>query len=163
MQVTISINGKKYTADVEPRLLLVHFIRDVAKLKGTHIGCDTGHCGACTIIMEGKPVKSCQLFTVQADGAEILTVEGLEQDGKLSIEQEAFRDNFAIQCGYCTPGMLMMTYYLIRKYPNMSRDEIKRRLKGNYCMCTGYVHIISAVEDAHRRYWAVSRPGKFNP
>ncbi len=151
--VTITINGKKYTADVEPRLLLVHFIRDVAKLKGTHIGCDTGHCGACTVIMNGRPVKSCQIFAVQADGAEILTVEGLAKGEELSIEQEAFRNNFALQCGYCTPGMLMMTYYIIRKYPKLTREQIRRLLHGNYCMCTGYVHIINAVQEAHRKYW----------
>ncbi len=153
MNGNISINGKIYTDDIQPRLLLVHGIRDVAKLKGTHIGCDTGHCGACTILLNGKAVKSCQIFAVQADGCSVLTVEGLEgPDGTLSVEQEAFRNNFAAQCGYCTPGMLMMTYYLIRKYPNLTREAIIEKLHGNYCMCTGYLHIINAVEEAHKRF-----------
>ena len=151
--VNVKINGRDFAADVEPRLLLVHFIRDVARIKGPHIGCDTGHCGACTVLLNGKPVKSCQMFAVQADGQAVVTVEGLAADGKLSVEQEAFRDNFAVQCGYCTPGMLVMTRYLIQKYPRLSRDEIKDRLHGNYCMCTGYEQIVNAVEDAHRRYW----------
>lgn len=152
--VTVSINGKTYTGVIQPRFLLVHFIREVAKLKGTHIGCDTGHCGACTVILNGKPVKSCQLFAVQADGCDVLTVEGLSgPDGQLSVEQQAFRDNFAAQCGYCTPGMLMMTHYLIRNYPKLTRETIVEKLHGNYCMCTGYVHIVNAVEEAHKRYW----------
>ncbi len=153
VKVSIKINGKEYIANIEPRLLLVHFIRDIAKLKGTHIGCDTGHCGACTVIMDGRPVKSCQIFAVQADGAEIMTVEGLGDEERLSLEQEAFRDNFAVQCGFCTPGMLMVTHYIIRKHPKLNREKIRKLLHGNYCMCTGYVHIINAIEDAHRRYW----------
>ncbi len=150
VDVDVTINGKKHVADVEPRLLLVHFIRDVAKLKGTHVGCDTGHCGACTVMMNGRPIKSCQVFAVQADDAEIMTVEGLA-DGRLSVEQESFRDNFALQCGYCTPGMLIMTRYIIRKYPDLTREQIKRLMHGNYCMCTGYVFILDAVQDAHAR------------
>ncbi|MDG6929431.1 MAG: (2Fe-2S)-binding protein [Nitrososphaerota archaeon] len=150
VDVDVTINGKKHVADVEPRLLLVHFIRDVAKLKGTHVGCDTGHCGACTVMMNGRPIKSCQVFAVQADDAEIMTVEGLA-DGSLSVEQESFRDNFALQCGYCTPGMLIMTRYIIRKYPDLTREQIKRLMHGNYCMCTGYVFILDAVQDAHAR------------
>jgi aerobic-type carbon monoxide dehydrogenase small subunit (CoxS/CutS family) len=153
VKVNITINGKAYSLNVEPRLLLVHFIRDVAKLKGTHIGCDTGHCGACTVLLNGVPIKSCQMFAVQADGEKIATVEGLQHDGKLSLEQQAFRDNFAVQCGYCTPGMLMMAHYLIRKYPSLPREEIRDKLHGNYCMCTGYLQIIKAVEEAHKKYW----------
>ncbi|BBD72152.1 (2Fe-2S)-binding protein [Sulfodiicoccus acidiphilus] len=151
MKVKLRINGEEREADVEPRLLLVHFIRDVLKLKGTHVGCETGHCGACTVLMDGKPIKSCQVFAVQADGTEIITVEGLERDGKLSVEQQAFVDNFAIQCGYCTPGMLVMTRYLLGKYEKLSREEIREKIHGNYCMCTGYVQIINAIEDAFRR------------
>ncbi len=149
----ITINGKEYAKDVEPRLLLVHFIRDVAKMKGPHVGCDTGHCGACTVLLNDKPIKSCQMFAVQADQESITTVDGFASDGNLSVEQEAFRNNFAIQCGYCTPGMVVMTRYLIRKYPNLTRDEIRDRLHGNYCMCTGYEQILNAVEEAHRKYW----------
>ena len=116
--VNMIINGRKYSGEAEPRALLVHFIRDVLKLRGTHVGCDTGHCGACTILWDGKPVKSCQILAVQAEGANILTVEGLEpEEGRLSIEQQSFRDNFAMQCGYCTPGFLIVTRYLISTNP----------------------------------------------
>jgi Aerobic-type carbon monoxide dehydrogenase, small subunit CoxS/CutS homologs len=151
VKVSIKINGTVLERDVEPRLLLVHFIRDVAGLKGTHVGCETGHCGACTVLLNGKPVKSCQLFAVQANGSEVETVEGLERDGKLSLEQEAFIDNFAMQCGYCTPGMLMITHYLLRRYPRLTREEIREKIHGNYCMCTGYVQIVNAIEDAFKR------------
>lgn len=156
--VNLKVNGKEYSAETEPRMLLVHFIRDALKLKGTHIGCDTGHCGACTVIMDGKPVKSCQLLAVQADGSDIMTVEGLEpEEGKYSIEQEAFRENFAMQCGYCTPGFLMMTHYLIRENPEMTREEIREKLHGNYCMCTGYQQIVDAVQDAQKKYLAAKK------
>ncbi len=158
--VHIKINDKDFGAEVEPRLLLVHFVRDMAKVRGPHIGCDTGHCGACTVLLDGKPVKSCQIFAVQADGHSIVTVEGLAAEGKLSVEQEAFRDNFAIQCGYCTSGMLIMTRYLIQKYPSLTRDEIRDRLHGNYCMCTGYEQIVDAVEEAHRKFWQQKKPEK---
>ncbi len=156
--VNLKINGKQYSEETEPRMLLVHFIRDVLKLKGTHIGCDTGHCGACTILWDGKPVKSCQILAVQAEGANIMTVEGLEpEEGKLSIEQESFRENFAQQCGYCTPGFLMMTRYLIRNNEEMTREEIREKLHGNYCMCTGYQQIVDAVQDAQRKYFATKK------
>ena len=156
--VNLKINGKKYSEETEPRMLLVHFIRDVLKQKGTHIGCDTGHCGACTILWDGKPVKSCQILAVQAEGANIMTVEGLEpEEGKLSIEQESFRENFAQQCGYCTPGFLMMTRYLIRNNEEMTREEIREKLHGNYCMCTGYQQIVDAVQDAQRKYFATKK------
>jgi carbon-monoxide dehydrogenase small subunit len=159
VNVSINVNGEVRSGDVEPRLLLVDFIREVAKLRGTHRGCDTGHCGACTVLLNGLPVKSCQVLAVQADGCDVLTVEGLEKDGKLSLEQEAFRDNFAVQCGYCTPGMLMMTHYLIRKHPQLTREQIRRALHGNYCTCSGYAQIVDAVEEAHRKYWEGRRKG----
>lgn len=151
-EVHIKINGTQYQGNVEDRLLLVHFIRDVAWLKGVHIGCDTGHCGACTVLFNGKPVKSCQIFAVQADGAEVFTVEGLAKGDEISIEQKAFMDNFAIQCGYCTSGMLVMAHYLIRKYPQLTRDQIRDYLHGNYCICTGYAQIVDAIEDAQKNY-----------
>ncbi len=152
VEIKVTVNGKQYTADVEPRVLLVQFIRDVIGLKGTHIGCQTGHCGACTVLLNGEPVKSCQILALQADGAEITTVEGLAEDGKLSIEQESFRDHHAAQCGFCTPGFLIMTHYLIKNHPKMTREEIREDLHGNYCMCTGYQQIVDAVEDAQRKY-----------
>ncbi|MEM3191291.1 MAG: (2Fe-2S)-binding protein [Candidatus Parvarchaeota archaeon] len=156
--VSLKVNGKKYTADTEPRTLLVHFIRDTLGLKGTHIGCDTGHCGACTILMNGEPVKSCQILAVQAEGADLLTVEGLEpEEGKYSIEQESFREHFAMQCGYCTPGFLMMTRYLVRNEPDLTREEIREKLHGNYCMCTGYQQIVDAVQDAQKKYRELSK------
>lgn len=156
--VNLKINGKDYSGETEPRMLLVHFIRDVLKLKGTHVGCDTGHCGACTILWDGKPMKSCQILAVQAEGASIMTVEGLEQeDGKLSIEQESFREHHSLQCGYCTSGMLMMTHYLIRNNEEMTREEIRDKLHGNYCMCTGYQQIVDAVQDAQRKYFTTRK------
>lgn len=153
VSVKMKINGREYSGEAEPRLLLVHFIRDVLKLNGTHVGCDTGHCGACTILWDGKPVKSCQILAVQAEGADLTTVEGLEpEEGKLSIEQASFRDNFGMQCGYCTPGFLMVTRYLVENSPELSREEIREKLHGNYCMCTGYEQIVDSVQDAQRRH-----------
>lgn len=151
IKVKIKINGKIYEADVEPRMLLVDFIRDIAKLKGTHIGCDTTSCGACTVIVNGKSVKSCAMLAVEADGAEILTVEGLAQDDKLHPLQEAFWENHALQCGYCTPGMLMSAYFLLSRNPNPSDDEIKEGIAGNICRCTGYIPIIRAIKDAAQK------------
>ncbi len=149
-RVSIKLNDRVHEADIEPRTLLVDFIRDAAGLKGTHVGCETGHCGACTVILDGKAVKSCQIFAVQASGSSVLTVEGLAPEDKFSVEQDAFMKNFAIQCGYCTPGMLMTTRYLISKYRNLTRDQIRDYLHGNYCMCTGYNQIVDAIEDAQR-------------
>jgi carbon-monoxide dehydrogenase small subunit len=146
--VTIKINGKDYSAEVEDRMLLVQFIREVAGLTGTHVGCDTGHCGACTVIMDGKSVKSCMVLAVQADGAEILTVEGLAKDGKLHPLQESFRENFALQCGYCTPGFLMSAYFLLNRNPNPTEEEIKEGITGNLCRCEGYPNIIKAIKAA---------------
>ena len=148
MLVQLSINGEKHEADVEPRLLLVHLIRDVLRLTGTHIGCDTTHCGACTILLDGKPVKSCTMFAVQARGKSLMTVEGLEQDGKLHPLQEAFMAEHGLQCGYCTPGMLMTSYAFLAAEKSPSDDDIRRAISGNLCRCTGYVNIVKAVQHA---------------
>lgn len=147
-RVTIKINGEEYSAEVEDRMLLVQFIREVAGLTGTHIGCDTGHCGACTVIMNGKSVKSCMILAVQANGAEIMTVEGLAKNGELHPLQKAFQENFALQCGYCTPGFLMSSYFLLQRNPNPTEEEIKEGLAGNICRCEGYPNIIRAVKAA---------------
>ena len=148
MLVKLSINGEKHEADVEPRLLLVHLIREVLRLTGTHIGCDTTHCGACTILMDGRPVKSCTLFAVQAQGKELMTVEGLEQNDKLHPLQEGFMAEHGLQCGYCTPGMLMTSYAFLEKHPSPTEDEIRWAISGNLCRCTGYVNIVKAVQHA---------------
>jgi len=151
MQIKLSINGEKHEADVEPRLLLVHLIREVLKLTGTHIGCDTTHCGACTVLLDGRAVKSCTMFAVQARGREIMTVEGLEQDGKLHPLQEGFIAEHGLQCGYCTPGMLMTGYAFLKAHPAPSEDDIRRAISGNLCRCTGYVNIVKAVQHAAAR------------
>ena len=148
MLVKLSINGEKHEADVEPRLLLVHMLRDVLRLTGTHIGCDTTHCGACTILLDGRPVKSCTMFAVQAQGKELMTVEGLEQNGKLHPLQEGFVAEHGLQCGYCTPGMLMTSYAFLKKHPSPTEDEIRWAISGNLCRCTGYVNIVKAVQHA---------------
>ncbi|MEM3670189.1 MAG: (2Fe-2S)-binding protein [Thermoprotei archaeon] len=146
--VTITINGKKYTGEVEPRTLLVHFIREVAGLTGTHIGCDTSNCGACTVIVNGKSLKSCTRFAVQENGSQILTVEGLSDGDTLHPLQQAFADNHALQCGYCTPGFLMQSYFLLKEKPDPTDQEIREWLAGNLCRCTGYQNIVKAVADA---------------
>ena len=148
MRVQLSINGEKHEADVEPRLLLVHLLRENLRLTGTHIGCDTTHCGACTVLMDGRPVKSCTVFAVQANGKQLMTVEGLEQDGKLHPLQEAFVSEHGLQCGYCTPGMLMTGYAFLQKNPRPSEDDIRWAISGNLCRCTGYVNIVKAVQHA---------------
>jgi carbon-monoxide dehydrogenase small subunit len=148
MRVQLSVNGEKHEADVEPRLLLVHLLREVLRLTGTHIGCDTSHCGACTVLMEGRPVKSCTVFAVQANGKQLMTVEGLEQDGKLHPLQASFMSEHGLQCGYCTPGMLMTGYAFLQKNPRPSEDEIRTAISGNLCRCTGYVNIVKAVQHA---------------
>ena len=145
MLVKVAINGEKYEADVEPRLLLVHLIRENLRLTGTHIGCDTSHCGACTVLLDGRPVKSCTVFAVQAHGREITTVEGLEQDGKLHPLQEAFMAEHGLQCGYCTPGMLMTGVAFLKKNPRPTEDDIRHAISGNLCRCTGYKSIINAI------------------
>ena len=148
MLVKVAINGEKHEAEVEPRLLLVHLIRENLRLTGTHIGCDTSHCGACTVLLDGRPVKSCTVFAVQAHGREITTVEGLEQDGKLHPLQEGFMAEHGLQCGYCTPGMLMTSVAFLEKHPRPSDDDIRWAISGNLCRCTGYVNIVKAVQHA---------------
>lgn len=148
--IRVTINGRLYEEDVEPRLLLSHFLRESIGLTGTHVGCVVGECGACTILLDQKLVKSCLHLAVQADGRDITTIEGLSKDGELSSIQEAFVKRYAFQCGYCTPGMVLASYALLRDHPNPSEEEIRRALAGNLCMCTGYVQIVEAVTDAAR-------------
>ncbi|MCS7257020.1 MAG: (2Fe-2S)-binding protein [Thermomicrobium sp.] len=149
--IHVTVNGRTYTAEVEPRLLLVHFIRDVLNLTGTHIGCDTTSCGACTVIWNGRPVKSCTVFAVQADGTEILTVEGLEQDGQLHPVQEGFWEEHGLQCGFCTPGMMMTAVAFLQENPDPTEEEIRKAISGNLCRCTGYVNIVKAIQYAARK------------
>lgn len=148
--ISVEINGEVHERSVEARRLLVHFIRDDLLLTGTHIGCDTGNCGACTVILDGKSVKSCMLLAVQADGASIRTVEALADDGELSALQQAFSDHHALQCGYCTPGMLMSATQLLERNANPSEHEVRRAIQGNICRCTGYVNVVEAVQAAAR-------------
>jgi carbon-monoxide dehydrogenase small subunit len=148
VKISFSINGVKHDADVEPRLLLVHFIRDLAGLTGTHIGCETSICGACTVLLNGDPVKSCTLLAVQADGAEITTIEGLAKNGKLHPVQEGFWECHGLQCGFCTPGMIMAACGLLQENANPTEDQIRHGLEGNICRCTGYQHIVEAVQYA---------------
>ena len=147
--IGVTINGELYEQEVEARKLLVHFIRDVVDLTGTHVGCDTGNCGACTVLMDGKSVKSCMLLAIQADGAEITTVEGLAgADGDLTALQKAFSASHALQCGYCTPGMLISATHLLEQNPHPTDEEIRRGIQGNICRCTGYVNIVEAIRSA---------------
>jgi len=146
--IRVEINGTTYEREVEARRLLVHFIRDDLDLTGTHVGCDTGNCGACSVILDGTLVKSCMLLAVQADGASIETVEGLAQDDELTDLQQAFSDHHALQCGYCTPGMLMSATALLRENPRPTDDEIRRAIQGNICRCTGYWNIFEAIKAA---------------
>jgi carbon-monoxide dehydrogenase small subunit len=146
--VKVTVNGEVQEADVESRLLLVHFLREVLNLTGTHIGCDTTSCGACTVMLNGRAVKSCTVFTVQADGGEVLTVEGLVKGGKLHPIQAAFTEKHGLQCGFCTPGMMLSSIALLERNPHPTEDEIRWGLSGNLCRCTGYVNIIKAVQQA---------------
>ena len=148
MDVKVTVNGETYERDVEPRKLLIHFLRDDLDLTGSHIGCDTGNCGACSVIVDGVLVKSCMLLAVQADGSTVETVEGLAQDGELNALQQAFSDHHGLQCGYCTPGMLMSATALLRENPSPSEAEIRKALQGNICRCTGYWNIFEAVQAA---------------
>jgi carbon-monoxide dehydrogenase small subunit len=148
--IEFTLNGEKRQAAVESRQLLVHFIRDSLGMKGTHVGCDTGSCGACSIIVNGKLVKSCMMLAPQADGAEIETIEGLAQDGQLTPVQQAFHEQHGLQCGYCTPGVVMAATFLLRRNPNPTEEEIRRSVRGNICRCTGYVNIIRSIESAAR-------------
>lgn len=146
--ISVDVNGTTYEREVETRRLLIHFIRDDLDLTGSHVGCDTGNCGACSVIMDGTLVKSCMLLAVQADGSRIETVEGLAAEDELTALQQAFSDHHALQCGYCTPGMLMSATALLRETPKPSRDEIRKGLQGNICRCTGYWNIVDAVTAA---------------
>ena len=148
MNINLTINGKSYSQDVEPRLLLIHFLRDLAGLTGTHMGCETSLCGACTVELNGKAIKSCSMFAVQANGAEIVTVEGLATNGKLDPMQEAFWNEHGLQCGFCTPGMIMASKQILDRNPSPTEDEIRHGLEGNVCRCTGYQHIVNAVKAA---------------
>lgn len=143
--IQLSVNGKSYSASVEPRLLLVELLREEFNLTGTHVGCDTTYCGACTVLMNGVAVKSCTIFAAQADGAELLTVEGLERDGQLHPIQKAFGDAFGLQCGYCTPGLMLSALQLVTKNHEPSEKEIRKAIAGNTCRCTGYQNIFKAI------------------
>jgi len=145
-RITVTVNGEVIEYDVEARRLLVHFLRDDLDLTGTHVGCDTGNCGACSVLFDGVLAKSCMLLAIQADGATIETVEGLAQDGQLTPLQQSFSDHHALQCGYCTPGMLMSATALLRVNPSPSDDEIRKAIQGNICRCTGYVNIVEAIK-----------------
>ena len=147
-EISITVNGTQHTSDVEPRQLLVEFIRDTLNLTGTHVGCDTSGCGACTVIFNGAAVKSCTIFAVQADGGEVTTVEGLASNGDLHPIQEGFWEMHGLQCGFCTPGMIMSSLDLLAKNPNPSEEEIRNGLSGNFCRCTGYHNIVKAVQYA---------------
>jgi carbon-monoxide dehydrogenase small subunit len=148
MNITLNINGKSYSSDVEPRLLLIHYLREVVGLTGPHVGCETSLCGACTVEVDGKAVKSCAMFAVQADGASVLTIEGLATDGKHHAIQEAFWNEHGLQCGFCTPGMIMASKQLLDRNPQPSEEEIRHGLEGNLCRCTGYQHIVNALKAA---------------
>ena len=155
--VSMTVNGKPVSAETEDRTLLVYFLREQLRLTGTHIGCDTSQCGACVVHVDGKAVKSCSMFAVQAQGAQVLTIEGLAKDGKLHPVQEAFRDNHGLQCGFCTPGMIMTAVDMIRRKPNLDRETIRHELEGNICRCTGYHNIVSSIEDAAKRMAGAGR------
>jgi carbon-monoxide dehydrogenase small subunit len=145
ISISLTVNGTPVTADVEPHTLLVHFIRDGLRLTGTHVGCDTAQCGACTVHLDGRAVKACNVLAVQADGAQITTIEGLSKDGELHPMQAAFRDCHGLQCGFCTPGMVMSAAALVAQQPDVTADEVRRELDGNLCRCTGYHNIVKAV------------------
>ena len=149
--IKVTVNGVEHNTDIEPRLLLVHYLRETLRLTGTHIGCDTSHCGACTVVMDGRAMKSCTVFAVQADGRSITTVEGLEQDGKLHPLQDGFFQEHGLQCGYCTPGMLMTGIAFLKENNNPSDDEIRHAISGNLCRCTGYVNIVKAYQYAAQK------------
>lgn len=146
--IEATINGEKQHATVPSRQLLVHFLRDSLGMKGTHIGCDTGSCGACTVIVDGKLTKSCMMLAPQADGAEIETIEGVAHNGELTPVQRAFHDEYGLQCGYCTPGLVMATTFLLRRNPDPTEEEIRRAIRGNICRCTGYVNIVRSIANA---------------
>jgi carbon-monoxide dehydrogenase small subunit len=155
--VNIRVNGAEQRHEVEPRTLLVHFIREHCKLTGTHVGCETSICGACTVLVNGQAVKACTMFAVQAEGSEITTIEGLARDGELHPVQEGFWERHGLQCGYCTPGMIMAGVELLQRNPNPTREEIAHALEGNLCRCTGYSHIIDAIEYAAKKMAPVKK------
>jgi carbon-monoxide dehydrogenase small subunit len=150
-QVSIVVNGKRRKADVEPRMLLVHFLRERLNLTGTHVGCDTTQCGACTVLIDGLAAKSCTVFAVQADGSEVTTIEGLARNGELHPLQDGFWDQHGLQCGFCTPGMIMAGVNLLKENPSPSEAEIREGISGNFCRCTGYQHIVNAIQQAANR------------
>jgi aerobic carbon-monoxide dehydrogenase small subunit len=157
--LSVKVNGKEVTKEVEPRLLLVHYIRDVLDLTGTHVGCDTTNCGACTILLDGKSVKSCTMFAVQAEGREITTIEGMQSpDGELHPIQKAFWENHGLQCGYCTPGMVMQAAWLLRENPDPTEQEIRLGISGNLCRCTGYQNIVKSIEEAAKAMRTERKP-----
>jgi carbon-monoxide dehydrogenase small subunit len=158
MNVTVTVNGTEHVVDVEPRMLLVHLIREELRLTGTHIGCDTSGCGACTVLLDGKPVKSCTMFGVQADGRSITTVEGLAQDGALDPVQAAFKEHHGLQCGFCTPGMMLVGAALIQDNPDPSDDDVRWAISGNICRCTGYMNIVKSIQAAARDRAATAEP-----
>ncbi|HEX6300763.1 MAG TPA: (2Fe-2S)-binding protein [Acidimicrobiia bacterium] len=148
MKITVTVNGTEHSPDVEPRLLLVDFLRSTLKLTGTHIGCDTTSCGVCTVLVDGTPVKSCTYFAVQANGRSITTVEGLKQNGQLAPIQEAFKEHHGLQCGFCTPAMMLVGSALIEENPNPSEDDVRWAISGNLCRCTGYMNIVKSIQAA---------------
>jgi aerobic carbon-monoxide dehydrogenase small subunit len=150
-KITVTINGERQTTEVEPRLLLVHYLRDVLGLTGTHVGCETSLCGACTVRLNGDAVKSCTVLAVQADGGEVTTIEGLAKNGELHALQDGFWEEHGLQCGYCTPGMIMAASQLLERHPDPSDEEIRHGLEGNLCRCTGYQHIVNAVKHAAKK------------
>ena len=151
VRISLKVNGRAHTAEVEPRLLLVYFLRDTLGLTGTHIGCETSLCGACTVLLDGKAVKACTLLAVQADGADLTTIEGLARDGKLHPVQEGFWEEHGLQCGYCTPGMILAGAALLAGNPDPGEADIRRAIAGNLCRCTGYQHIVNAIQSAARK------------
>lgn len=153
-EITVTVNGQQCRSQVEPRLLLAHYLRDILELTGTHIGCNTSQCGACTVLLNGEAVKACTVFAVQADGSEVTTIEGLAPEGGLHPIQEGFWEKHGLQCGFCTPGMIMASYQLLKDHPNPSEEEIRHDLKGNICRCTGYENIVRAVQYAAERMQA---------
>ncbi len=153
-KITVTVNGERHASEVEPRLLLVHYLRDVLGLTGTHVGCETSLCGACTVRLNGDAVKSCTVLAVQADGGEVTTIEGLAKNGELHALQDGFWEEHGLQCGYCTPGMIMAANQLLERNPNPSDEEIRHGLEGNLCRCTGYQHIVNAVKHAAKKLGA---------
>jgi carbon-monoxide dehydrogenase small subunit len=148
MKVSVTINGIRHTHDLEPRMSLVHFLRDILNLTGTHIGCDTSGCGACTVLLNGRAIKSCTILAIQTDGKEITTIEGMAPNGQMHTIQEAFRENHGLQCGFCTPGMVMTAADILKTNPTPSEKEIREGLKGNFCRCTGYHNIVKSIQHA---------------